>query len=240
MIRRVVVLVSCITGLVIYSLISADFESSPLVAIAGRLFGTNSDASVYVTRFAASALLLGCIPLLATLATRRPVASIGLGWPIRFSGLRWSLLFLLIGLAIGVGGSFDHELSTVYPYRPNLLGLSGSEAVVGFGVHALLYLVLYYVAWELTFRGVLVVFVTEPFTRSPPVAEGAVVVIALLQAAPSAMLHYGHPTSETLGALLFGFVAGYVALVSRSILPGLIVHASAGISLDLVLMLRGT
>ena len=239
MIRRVFVLVSCITGLVVYSLISANFESSPLTEIIGRLFGTSSDDSVYLTRFAASALLLGCVPLLATLATRVPFASLGLARPIRFSGLRWSLLLLLIGLAIGAGGSFDRGLSALYPYRPNLLDLTGSKAVVGFGVHALLYLTLYYVAWELTFRGVLVVFLTEPFTRSPPDAEGAVVLIALLQAAPSAMLHFGHPATETLGALLFGFAAGYVSLVSRSIVPGLIVHASAGISLDLLLMLRG-
>ena len=86
------------------------------------------------------------------------------------------------------------------------------------------------------FRGIFVVYITGGNRRSEP-SDMGLPVVALLQAVPSAIIHIGHPQSEIFGALLFGFAAGYVTYATRSILPGLIVHALAGVSLDLALVL---
>jgi membrane protease YdiL (CAAX protease family) len=68
--------------------------------------------------------------------------------------------------------------------------------------------------------------------------SAALLAVACLQALPSTLLHFGHPWSETLAALPFGLAAGWLALATGSILPGLALHAAAGLFLDLFILLR--
>ena len=68
--------------------------------------------------------------------------------------------------------------------------------------------------------------------------QPSLLAVACLQALPSTLLHFGHPWSETLAALPFGLAAGWLALATGSILPGLTLHAAAGLFLDLFILLR--
>jgi membrane protease YdiL (CAAX protease family) len=68
--------------------------------------------------------------------------------------------------------------------------------------------------------------------------QPSLLAVACLQALPSTLLHFGHPWSETLAALPFGLAAGWLALATGSILPGLALHAAAGLFLDLFILLR--
>jgi membrane protease YdiL (CAAX protease family) len=50
--------------------------------------------------------------------------------------------------------------------------------------------------------------------------------------------HIGHPKSEILGALLGGVIFSSIALVSRSILYPILIHAMFGIVNDTFIYLR--
>jgi membrane protease YdiL (CAAX protease family) len=52
------------------------------------------------------------------------------------------------------------------------------------------------------------------------------------------LLHVGHPLSETLGAIPFGLALGVLALRTRSILPGLLLHAAIGLATDTTLVMK--
>lgn len=192
----------------------------------------------YLERFGASALLLGIIPFTGAMVLGVSRAALGLRQPQRYGSMPWIALFVAVGVLVGVFGLFDSSLVAFYPYHPELGDLVSEYGVWVFFLHAFLYFLFYYVPWELTFRGVMVVTVTElPAAESksiPPVFY----LVALLQAAPSAILHFHHPLSEVFGAVFFGFVAGYITLVSRSILPSLLIHATAGIALDGLILLK--
>lgn len=57
---------------------------------------------------------------------------------------------------------------------------------------------------------------------------------------PYCMIHFGKPLPETLGSIVAGFALGYMAIKSRSWLPGALLHWSIGLTLDvLVIMHRG-
>ena len=197
------------------------------------------DTAQYFGRFIASGLLLGAAPVFLLVVLKIPLREVGLAAPKRFWKPRSISVasFIGIGILIGVVGSYDPALRHFYPFHPRLFEISRQSGGVVFLGHTGLYVFLYYLGWETTFRGVLVVFVTEPFVRHSYPSDPRLLIVALLQALPSAIIHFGHPQMEILGALLFGFAAGYFALVTRSIVPGLLVHAVAGVSLDLILVL---
>ncbi|HUX50091.1 MAG TPA: CPBP family intramembrane glutamic endopeptidase, partial [Spirochaetia bacterium] len=52
------------------------------------------------------------------------------------------------------------------------------------------------------------------------------------------MSHFGHPFNEMASAVLFGVLAGWLVVRTRSIIPGLLIHAAVGMTLDTALLLR--
>ena len=67
--------------------------------------------------------------------------------------------------------------------------------------------------------------------------SGKALLIASFQVIPSSLLHFGHPGSETIGAVFLGFIAGWITVKTRSIIPALLFHAASGIALDLAIVL---
>jgi len=55
---------------------------------------------------------------------------------------------------------------------------------------------------------------------------------------PYTMIHFGKPMPETFAAIIAGFVLGYLALKSRSVLWGFAVHWGVAITMDLVVIGR--
>jgi membrane protease YdiL (CAAX protease family) len=58
----------------------------------------------------------------------------------------------------------------------------------------------------------------------------------LIQAISSCLIHLGKPEAESIGALPFGLVLGYVALRTGSFWYGFAIHASLGVLLDLSIL----
>jgi membrane protease YdiL (CAAX protease family) len=59
-----------------------------------------------------------------------------------------------------------------------------------------------------------------------------------VMAIPYAMVHFGKPFPESLGAILAGIVLGYIALKHRSFWFGIALHATIAVSMDLLVLWR--
>ncbi|HUX14593.1 MAG TPA: CPBP family glutamic-type intramembrane protease [Spirochaetia bacterium] len=222
---------------------------TPSMAAAIPLLGTlPGDLPGYVSRFLASFLLLGVGPIV--------LARI-FGWNRSYLGiansrgfLKTGLFFILLAafLLVGFTSAYSKGLSSFYPYSHTLVVWSTSVSGWYFVLHVVLYFVFYYVPWELFFRGFLILPFLIAYERStaagptPPdsgiTRAGFVLVIASFQIIPSALLHFGHPFSEMATAVLFGLVAAWLVCRTRSVLPGLFLHAAIGIALDTGILFR--
>jgi len=85
-----------------------------------------------------------------------------------------------------------------------------------------------FVALEFFFRG----FILQGLRR----ALGANAIFVML--IPYCMIHFGKPFAETIGAIGAGLVLGTLAMRTRSIWGGVVIHVGVAISMDL-LALRG-
>ena len=224
--------------------------AEPLPRLLAALPG---DLPLYGLRFLASAVGLGLLPLGAALAAGERPATLGLVRPR--GGMRAWMLLPLLALAVlaGLVAAFTPDYFAYYPYSRTLARLTARGAWGLFPLHAALYLLLYYLPWEVLFRGILIF----PFARhiagtgSDVLGEArplerlrgllrspGLLAVACLQVIPSSLLHLGHPPAESVWALLVGLVFGLLTLQTGSLLPALAFHATLGISLDLFIVLR--
>jgi membrane protease YdiL (CAAX protease family) len=131
-----------------------------------------------------------------------------------------ALPFLLLAIYVG---SLDPAMQTEYP-----LAKSAMQHLPLFLVVETAYL-LYYLGWEFLFRGFMLFGLEE--------RHGALLAI-LVQMIPSAIVHIGKPASESFAAIVAGLVFGYVAVRTHSIFYPLMLHAVAGIGMDVFMTLR--
>jgi membrane protease YdiL (CAAX protease family) len=214
------------------------------------------DLPGYWARFILSFALLGLAPAALVAAFREKPATLGLS--LRAPILRSPIFWLAAPAAVLAGaiGAMASDLGSYYPYSRDLIERtreSGLGPLVG---HLAAYALLYYVPWEFFFRG----FLLFPFALAAEralglreaeralaprgaAAEGEartiVAALVLFQTIPSTMLHVGHPLSELAGAVVAGLAFGILAWKTRSIVPGLILHAALGIGTDGFIVLRG-
>jgi membrane protease YdiL (CAAX protease family) len=246
--RVLALLAACGLGLVAYTYLTPPLAGPRLAARLPVIRSLPGDLPVYSLRFLVSFLALGALPLAAAMARGERPAGLGLVLP-RPRSLRWLFPLLLAVVVVGsLLGAYNRPIFEYYPYSRTLTE-SRPGGAAGFLLHALLYFSLYYVPWELMFRGLLLFPLVRLASARGTLAEATgasaatdrsalLLAVACLQALPSTLLHFGHPWSETLMALPFGFLLGWVALRTGSLLPGLALHASTGIFLDLFILLR--
>lgn len=79
-----------------------------------------------------------------------------------------------------------------------------------------------FVAVEFFFRGFLL------FGLARIIGPYAVYVAVI----PYCMIHFGKPLPETIGAIIAGIVLGKMALASKSIFPGILIHCLVGCLMD--------
>ncbi len=241
-------------SLVAYAYLSPPLVNPRLAASLPGIGGLPGDLPAYAWRFLLSLILLGALPLAAALALGESPRSLGLAWPGPLRP-RWLFPLLLAVVILGsLAGAYNGPIFAFYPYSRTLTE-SRPGGAGGFLLHALFYIALYYLPWEVLFRGILVFPLVRLVggRRGTDLASGrgaaadpaanqgigaALLAVACLQALPSTLLHLGHPWSETLAALPFGLLLGWLALATGSLLPGLALHAAAGIFLDLFILLR--
>lgn len=237
-------------GMVLYAAFTPPLLDAPAAAALPLLGALPGDLPAYAMRFLLAFLALGLGPLAAVLAAGESPRTLGLARP--GGGMRpWMFLPLLaVALLAGLVAAYSPGTFAYYPYSRTLMRrvLAGGWGL--FLPHAASYLLLYYLPWELLFRGILILPLVRPWmggleeVSSPGrrlaclLQSPALLAVASLQAVPSALLHFGHPVSESLWAALFGLLFGAVTLQTGSILPGLAFHAATGIGLDLFILLR--
>lgn len=85
-----------------------------------------------------------------------------------------------------------------------------------------------FVALEVFFRG----FILQGLRR----AMGANAIFVMI--VPYCMIHYGKPLPETCGAILAGLILGTIAMRTKSIWGGALIHIGVAVTMD-VLALRG-
>jgi membrane protease YdiL (CAAX protease family) len=217
--------------------------------------GLSGDLPGYWARFALSFLLLGLAPALLALAFRERPADLGLKFKTPL--FRMPLFWLLVPVAIAIGaiGALSPDLGSFYPYSRDLIGRVRESGIGPFLGHFAAYFFLYYVPWEFFFRG----FLLFPFALAAERAfaigttkkgvvrldsaatarETVLAALVLFQTIPSTLLHYGHPLTELAGAVAGGIIFGLLAWKTRSIFPGLILHAALGLGADGLIVLKG-
>jgi len=168
----------------------------------------------------AAALLLGVIPLFAAARLLKTgPGGLGLGaGDLRLGAMVSFPAALAIFPLIVLTRSEATGLCGYYP----LTDLAG-DGPLGFLAWEAAYLV-YYVAWEALFRGVIQISLGDRWGFLPAAA---------LQTALTTLLHAGHPGLEILAACAAGPVLGWLAWRARSIWPVVLIHFAAGAATDL-------
>jgi membrane protease YdiL (CAAX protease family) len=52
------------------------------------------------------------------------------------------------------------------------------------------------------------------------------------------MIHFAKPMPEEFAAIVAGLVLGYMALRSRSFVPGILLHVAVALTMDLLVLAR--
>jgi membrane protease YdiL (CAAX protease family) len=162
--------------------------------------------------------LLGLVPLAwARLRLGLGWRELGLGAGEVRRGVAWLAIGVPVALLAGWAAAVSPAARAVYPLDPHLTSAPGP-----FAVHALGQLV-YSVAWELLFRGVLLVGLSRPLGFRAANA---------IQTALSVIAHFGRPFAETLAAIPAGLACGGIARTTRSIWYVVLIHWVVGLARD--------
>lgn len=235
--RRHILLAATAFGLIGYIYLTPPMSQSSIPLLLGIETGVSPDFEMYIQRFILAFILLGAVPLSAARICGYRLSDVGLKKPVTRHMAVWLIGAFVGGTVIGLTGSLSEQLSQYYPYDRALSGRVTKDGIWPFLAHAGCYLVLFYLPWEILFRGVLIFTLLDE--KNDDVAPTRrTLFLASIQVIPSSLLHFGHPAIETLGAVFFGFFAGWITVKTRSIVPALIVHAASGIFLDLAVVLR--
>jgi membrane protease YdiL (CAAX protease family) len=166
--------------------------------------------------FLVSALLLGVIPVaVARAVSGRTLAELGLGLGRWRVGLATLVVCLPLTLLAGKVGAGSAVMRAVYPLDPTVT----RETFLPYA--GLMFL--YYGAWEVLFRGVLL------FGLKDRLGEGFANV---LQTALSVLAHFGRPMTETFSAIPGGLIMGWASLRFGSIWYVALVHWLVGVTVD--------
>lgn len=147
----------------------------------------------------------------------------GLGWGDTSSHKR---AYILLGLVMVTGtviSSFASHFTDYYP----MYGEAGRSWLDYIAWEFVIYLPQF--IWvEFFFRGFLL------RALQPAIGAGAILVMVV----PYTMIHFPKPMFESVVALGFGLVAGALALRSRSIWGGVIIHVVIAFSMDTMALLN--
>lgn len=141
---------------------------------------------------------------------------------LTFKGLKdhiwiYVALFLPVFLMV-VTVSFTKEFSTYYPFYKN-----AHRSLWEFTTWEVLYIA-QFLGLEFFFRG----FMIQPLRK----IMGSSVIFAMM--IPYVMIHFGKPFPECIAAIGAGIILGTLALRTRSIWSGFLIHVSVALSMDLM------
>jgi membrane protease YdiL (CAAX protease family) len=166
----------------------------------------------------AAGVILGLIPLLCARGLcAMGWRDLGLGPGRHRQGLIWLAIGIPVAILAARLSSGQPEMQAVYPLNSRLTSELGP-----FVKHAAFQLV-YYSAWEILFRGVLLNGLQKKlgFTTAN-----------IIQTALSVVAHFGRPFTETAAAIPAGLAFGGVAHRTGSVWYVVIIHWAVGVAQD--------
>lgn len=188
-----------------------------------------NDFTPVMTYFVSVFVLFFLVPIAVILLRGAPVGltpwSSGLGpgnWRLGLILTVVMLPFSLLGLFFSLR---DPVLRQHYPFSKEAM-----NGPVRFILYETAYLVLYYLPWEFTFRGVILFSLLALLPHSVP----SLVIVVMVSTFLSTIYHLGHPNSEVLGAFILGIIAGAITAITGSFLYALFHHALIGILNDCI------
>lgn len=142
-----------------------------------------------------------------------------------FTEHAWIYGLFLIPVIIAVGVvSYEESFKTYYPFYS-----AASRSWYDFWAWEALYAVQFF-SLEFFFRGF--------WVKASKSMMGSHAIFAMV--VPYCMIHFGKPMPETLAAILAGVVLGTLALRTRSIWSGFLIHVTVAISMDLAALMQTT
>ncbi|MBN2340112.1 MAG: CPBP family intramembrane metalloprotease [Deltaproteobacteria bacterium] len=128
----------------------------------------------------------------------------------------YTVLFVPVLIAV-IAVSFSAEFTEYYPFYEQSMRSS-----FDFWIWELFYIAQFF-ALEFFFRG----FMLQPTRKS----MGSAGIVAMM--VPYVMIHYGKPITECFAAVIAGTILGTLALRTRSIWAGFLLHVSVALSMDI-------
>jgi membrane protease YdiL (CAAX protease family) len=187
-------------------------------ARAAEWFRVTAPALSPTMHYVASALLLAVLPVaVARWMCGISLRDLGLGLGRWREGLLWLAIGIPVAVLAGHIAAADPAMQAVYPLDPSVT----PEAAI-FIPHALRNF-LYYGAWEVLFRGVLLFGLLGRIGAGP--ANSA-------QTGLSVTAHFGRVMTETFSAIPAGIAFGWIDLRVRSIWYIAVIHWVIGTSMD--------
>jgi membrane protease YdiL (CAAX protease family) len=183
----------------------------------GSVGGALGPIADHLWWFGSALILFGLVPLAALALLREPLREHGLGLGRWRLGLAAAGALAALMVPVALLASRLPAFAARYPLAQAAAGSWGL-----FLVYEAAY-ALYFVAWELTFRGFLL------FGLYRRMGVGAVYVLAV----PFALVHLGKPEAEAFGSILAAVALGYLALRTRSFWWGALLHALVAWTMDL-------
>jgi uncharacterized protein len=195
-----------------------------------QTFGwTLSGATPRIAEFLAGVLLFSALPLALSWATK---GNVHRRWGLSLGDVRFGVKATLPALAVifpfVFAASRLRMFYSAYPLAGRVaFQASGAQAATDldwrtFALYELCY-VLYLAAWELFFRGWLLQGLA--FKHGPKLS-------LLLTTALFVLCHWEKPAPEAFGAIVAGLLLGILALRTRSIWYGVLLHACAAVAMD--------
>ncbi len=166
----------------------------------------------------AALLLMGLLPLVSGhLLCGLRLQEVGLGVGQWSRGLVWLAVGIPLACVVAWFSAAQPEMQAVYPLERGLTS-DGSSFIPHLAGQ-----LVYYIAWEVLFRGVLLFGLRKRMGFA-----GANIV----QTALSAIAHFGKPLPEALAAIPAGLIFGGIAKHTRSVWYVVLIHLAVGAAQD--------
>lgn len=138
----------------------------------------------------------------------------------RYTPIYLAMIFIVIPLVVIV--SFSKNFTNYYPIYPQAGDSWGNFLIweLSYG--------LYFLTLEFLFRGFMI------FSLARYLGSFSIFVMVI----PYVMIHFGKPFAETLGSIIAGIFLGTLALRTRSIFGGVLIHITIAWSMDILALLQ--
>jgi len=182
------------------------------------LLNAESNLLSALKTIATSVVFLLIIPILWLLLNRFDLKEVGFSIGDSRFGLARVFLFSLVAIPVLFFATQSKSLQLIYPWS----GAWAGETITQLSQWIVLYGI-YYTCYEFFYRGFVLKAGEQFFTPQ---------MCMYLQVMFSVMIHLGKPLPETLGAIPAGFVFGWLALRTKSLIYPILLHLLIGVITD--------